>query len=192
MTRMSLGRISLAAVFLTLSGCVSAWKTANDGGTAGAIYEKAARITANGGLAAVGAGKAKTITDAVERAKTRAQTELTRITCASVDALRKDFSDEKGERKGTESGKLFDVTARQLKRAVLPEVPLTATEYETKDGLTTAYALMELNPKVLASALEEAGEMHKSLYALFSVSKAFKGLDERVKKYQEFRKQQGR
>jgi hypothetical protein len=184
--------VALAVAFLVLVGCKSARNASGEKDPAGPMKERAALIAANGGVVAVGIGRANTIAAAVYRARMRAQAVMAYNAGAAVKALRKDFQEEAGSGRGEECGALFDLAATHLGTDVLPEVLLAGMEIETKDAVTTAYALMELDPKVIASALENAGQANKSLYALFCTSKAAKRLGEETSKYREFKKEQGR
>lgn len=191
MSRWIVSSVGLVAAVSVMAGCRSMPKTTSDRDVFGPMQEKAAKITAAGGLAAVGIGESKTINIAIEKAKTRARTEMAFIINTKVDALRKDFSEEIGEGKSAEYNTLFSSAAKQLASQEIAGTAPTDIKYETKDGITTAHALIEQNPKILAAALENASQANKSLYTRFRASQAFNELDAEVKKYEEFKKQQG-
>jgi len=177
--------VSLAA------GCASAPRTTSDKDVFGALQEKAAKITSSGGLAAVGIGESRTIALAIDKAKVRARTEMAHIISTKVDSLRKQFAEEVGEGKGSEVNALFSSADKHLASQELSGTAPTDIKYQTKDGVTTAYALVEQNPKILAAAMENAGQQNKNMYTRFRASQGFKELDEEVKKYEEFKKNQG-
>ena len=185
------GLVTAGVALSLVAGCRTVPKTSSDGSVFGALQEKAAKITATGGLAAVGIGESRTIALAIDKAKVRARTEMAHIISTKVDSLRKQFAEEIGEGKGSEVNALFSSADKHLASQELAGTAPTDIRYSTKEGITTAYALVEQNPKILASAMENAGQKNKNMYTRFRASQAFKELDEEVKKYEEFKKNQG-
>jgi hypothetical protein len=181
--------IAAMAVLLVSAGCRLPLKAAGGKEAAGPLSARAAGIVAAGGFAAEGSGRAKSIADAVDRAKAQAKAGVERAIGTALDAMEKDFASEPGERGSTECKAFFESVLTKLKSEGAPT--LTAMEYGMKDGFTVAHVLMEVDPRAVISAMDEVGRKHKSLLARLSVSKAFKGLDERARKYHEFRRQQG-
>lgn len=192
MKRMIAGGVGLVAVVLVGAGCSSTPTVSSDKDVFGPMQEKAAKIIANGGLAAVGIGESKAISIATDQAKTRARTEMAVTIKVKIDALKKDFSEQIGEGKNAELNTLFSSAAKQLASVELTGTAATDVKYETtSDGLTKAYALVEQNPKIVAQALENAGADNKAMYTRFRSSQAYKELEDELKKYEEFKKQQG-
>jgi hypothetical protein len=191
MDRRVMGGVGMVAALAVIVGC-SSDNAVSEKNEFGPMQEKVAKISANGGLAAVGVGESRSISAALDKAKTRARTEMGFVIETKLSALRKDFSEEVGEGKGSEINTLFSTVAKHLTDNVLRGTVATDVKYETKDGVTTAYALVEQNPKIFAQAMENVGpDANKAMYTRFRSSQAFKELDEEVKKYEEFKKQQG-
>ena len=185
------GLVTVGVAVSLAAGCASSPRTTSDKDVFGVLQEKASKITASGGLAAVGIGESRTIALAIDKAKVRARTEMAHIISTKVDSLRKQFAEEIGEGKGSEVNAMFSSADKHLASQELAGTAPTDIKYQTKDGITTAYALVEQNPKILASAMENIGQQNKNMYTRFRASQAFKELDDEVKKYDEFKKNQG-
>jgi hypothetical protein len=183
--------MALVAGLAVLGGCKSAPKTTSDKDVFGLMQAEASKITENGGLAAVGMGESRSMPLAVEKAKTDARNELATIINTKVDVLRKRFVEGVGEGKNEEINALFSSAAKQLSSGEVAGTVPKDIKFDTKDGITRAYALMVQNPKILAAALENAGQANKAMYGRFRASQGFNELDAEVKKYEEFKKQQG-
>jgi hypothetical protein len=191
MSRVIVSCVGMVAGLAVLTSCASAPKTTSDKDVFGVMQGEASKITENGGLAAVGMGESRSMPLAVEKAKADGRTELAMIINTKVDALRKRFVEGVGEGKNEEINALFSSAAKQLASADIAGTVPKDIKFDTKDGITRAYALMMQNPKILAAALENAGQANKSMYNRFRASQAFSELDAEVKKYEEFKKQQG-
>lgn len=152
------------------------------------IQEKANAITAAGGLAAVGMGSSRTVHLALDKAKTRGRTELAHIMETKVDSLKKDFSEEIGAGKESEVNELFSAVSKHVAHQILRGSVPKDLKYDTKDGMTTAWALMVVDPKVVADAFASQKNTARHLYTRFRASQAFAELDEEVKKFEEFKK----
>ena len=181
----SVAAVAVLAGFM--SGCahtkVTSEKTPFD-----IIQEKANAITAAGGLAAVGMGSSRTVHLALDKAKTRGRTELAHIMETKVDSLKKDFSEEIGAGKESELNELFSAVSKHVAHQVLSGSVPKDLKYETTDGMTTAWALMVVDPKVVADAFAGQANTARHLYTRLRASQAFKELDEEVKKFEEFKK----
>lgn len=155
------------------------------------MQDKANEITAAGGLAAVGMGESRVINTAMDRAKNRGRQEIARMIEVKVNSLQKDFTEEIGEGKGSEFNSLFSnasklITSQTLRGSVAKDI-----KWDKKDSIITGYALMVLDPKVIASAFQDQANSARQLYTRFRASQAFEDLDKEVKKFDEYKKNQG-
>lgn len=187
----------LGAALVTVVGCSSGPEpkpvnTAPDTSSTGSAFEfmqeKANAITEAGGLAAVGIARSKSVATAKTRAIAQGRTEIARALDTKIKSLLKDFTEEIGEASESEYNSLFSsatkqVTSQNLKGSVAKDI-----KFDTKDGVTTGYALMVLDPKVLADAFEAQVNTNRQQYTRFRASKAFGELDKEVKEYEEWQK----
>ena len=102
---------------------------------------------------------------------------------------RKDFTEEIGEDEAAEYNALFSTAAKLVTSKVLRGSVPKDLKYETAGATTTAWALMVQDPKVIADAFADQKNTAKALYTRFRASQAFSELDEEVKKYEDFKKQ---
>ena len=151
------------------------------------MQEKANLITDAGGLAAVGIGSSRTVSLAMDKAKTRGRTELAHILETKVDSLKKDFSEEIGEGKSAEYNALFSAASKSVAHQILRGTVPKDLKYETAGNTTTAWALMVQDPKVIADAFADQKNSAKALYTRFRASQAFAELDGEVKKFEAFK-----
>ncbi len=171
-----------------MAGCTSApKKVSSDRGPFMQMQEKATSITDNGGLAAVGVGRSKDLNIAIDMAKTRGRVELANIMEAKVDSLKKDFQEQVGPAESAEVNTLFTqvskTVAHQFLRGVVPQ----DIKYEVKGDVTEAFALMVMNPKVIADAFAAQQNTQRNMYTRFRASQAFQELEEETKKFEEFK-----
>jgi len=174
------------AVVATLAGCKSE-KVSSERSPFDIMQEKANAITDAGGLAAVGTGTSRTISLAIDKAKTRARTELAHMIETKIDSLKKDFTEEIGEGADSEYNSLFSTASKSIAHQILRGTVAKDVKYETQGGQTTAYALMVQDPKIIADAFEDQKNSAKALYTRFRASQAFAELDAEVKKFEEFK-----
>ncbi len=180
---------SVAAVMM--AGCAKPHKVASQKTPFEVIQEKANAITAAGGLAAVGVGSSRTVNLALDKAKTRGRTELAHIMETKVESLKKDFSEEVGTADGAELNELFSAASRHVASQVLRGAVPKDLKYDTQGGMTTAWALMVVDPSVIADAFANQANTARHMYTRFRASQAFDELDKEVKKFDEFKKQDG-
>ncbi|MBL7076851.1 MAG: hypothetical protein ISS31_05205 [Kiritimatiellae bacterium] len=183
--------VALAAlVMATVVGCksteVTSQKTPFE-----IMQEKANAITDAGGLAAVGIGTSRTMSLAMDKAKTRGRTELAHILETKVDSLKKDFTEEIGEGESAEYNALFSAASKSIAHQILRGTVPKDIKYETTGNTTTSWALMVQDPKVIADAFADQKNSAKALYTRFRASQAFAELDNEVKKFEEFKAQDG-
>ncbi len=155
------------------------------------IQEKANAITSAGGLAAVGVGSSRTVHLALDKAKTRGRTELAHIMETKVDSLKKDFSEEVGSADEAELNELFSAASKHVAHQILRGSVPKDLKYDTQDNMTTAWALMVVDPKVIADAFANQANTARHLYTRFRASQAFAELDEEVKKFEDFKAKEG-
>ena len=175
-----------ALVLATMVGCKSTEVT-SEMTPFEIMQEKANAITDAGGLAAVGIGSSRTVSLAMDKAKTRGRTELAHILETKVDSLKKDFSEEIGEGESAEYNALFSAASKSVAHQILRGTVPKDLKYETAGNTTTAWALMVQDPKVIADAFADQKNSAKSLYTRFRASQAFAELDGEVKKFEEFK-----
>lgn len=181
----------LVAVAFVVAGCSSPEKTASTQTPFEMMQAKANMITENGGLAAVGIGTSRTVSLALDKAKTRGRTELAHIMETKIDSMKKDFQEEIGEGESAEYNALFTQVSKSVAHQILRGSVPQDLKYDTSNGTTTAWALMVQNPKVLADAFAQQANTQRHLYTRFRASQAFQELEEETKKFEEFKQQEG-
>lgn len=184
--------LAMAALVGSFAGCKSSPKTVTSEKTPfDVMQEKANQITAAGGLAAVGMGESRTVSLALDKAKTRGRAELARVMEAKVESLQKNFLEEIGEGKDSEVNALFSEATKVIAAQVLRGSVPKDLKYETKDGLTTAWALMVQDPKVIQGAFEQQANSQRNQYTRFRASQAFAEMEKDVQRFEEFKKNDG-
>lgn len=182
------GVVVCAVAAALVAGCAKT-KVASERTPFEVIQEKANAITAAGGLAAVGVGSSKTVYLALDKAKTRGRTELAHIMETKVESLKKDFAEEIGTADGAELNELFSAASKHIAAQVLRGAVPKDLKYDTQSGMTTAWALMVVDPSVIADAFASQANTQRNQYTRFRASQAFTDLDAEVKKFEEFKKQ---
>jgi hypothetical protein len=187
--------LKAGAAFVVLSlvgsGCRTMPSTSSVDTPFQKMQEQAAKITEQGGLAAVGVGMSSSIQLALEKAKTRGRAELAQIVEAKVETMRKSFTEEVGESKVTDYDAMFTSVSKVVASQVLRGTVARDLRYDMQGGKITAWALMVQNPKVLADVFEAQLNAQKSLLTRFRSSKAFQDLDKEVKAFEAYKKEQG-
>ncbi|MEI8205419.1 MAG: hypothetical protein WCG03_00915 [Kiritimatiellales bacterium] len=140
-----------------------------------------------GGLAVVGTSKSKSLELALDKAKINGRIELARLLDARFEVLEKAFSAETGIPYDSLLLSGFNHAAKTIKQQVSGSVAQTL-KYETADETSTAYAVMVLDPKVIADQLAK----EKELYARLQKTKAFATLTQEIRTYETFKTAQGR
>lgn len=176
----------VALVAASLAGCATREVT-SQATPFEIMQEKANAITDAGGLAAVGIGTSRTISLALDKAKTRGRTELAHILETKVDSLKKDFTEEIGEGEAAEYNALFSAASKSVAHQILRGSVPKDLKYETAGGTTTAWALMVQDPKVIADAFADQKNSAQALYTRFRASQAFAELDEEIEKFEDFK-----
>ena len=151
-----------------------------------ALLEELQKVAAGtveaGGLAVVGISKSKSLELALDKAKINGRIELARMLDAQFDVLEKAFSAETGIPYDSLLLSGFNTAAKIITQQIAGSVAQTL-KYETAGELSTAYAVMVLDPKVIADQLAKETE----LYARLQKTKAFAVLTQQVKTYDAFK-----
>lgn len=150
------------------------------------MQKMSAEVLENGGLAVVGIGESRSLELALNKAKTRGRVELAQILETKIEALQKDFMEETGIAEDAEVLSQFSNTAKIItSRQLAGSVPMEL-KYETIGDTVTAYALMVLDPQVIADQLAK----EKELYTRFRATQAFEELDDEIEAYEAFKAKQ--
>jgi len=168
-------------VCIGFSGCKSKPKMESDKSMFDYMQEEVSKITADGGMASVGLGESRNTQTAIAKAKVEARKNLAQLVQVKVENLEKAFVEEVGEAQSSEMNELFSSVTKQITSQSLQGTVPKEQKYETKDGITTAYILMVLNPEIIDESLKNNSAKHQ--YERFRASKAFAELDEEIKEF---------
>jgi hypothetical protein len=141
-----------------------------------------AGILAAGGLTALGIDESKSLELALNMAKVNGRIELARVLDARFRLLEKAFSEETGIPYESLFLSGFNNAAGIIKQQIASSLAHTL-KYETTGDTFTAYAVMVLDPKVIADQLAK----EKELYARLQKTKAFGELNKEIKAYEAFK-----
>lgn len=141
---------------------------------------QAGEVIDAGGLAAVGIGESKSLNIALNRAKAHGRRELARTLNTQIDILRADVSTETGQDLDGIMGTTFRAAGEAIISEQIQRSIATKLQYETIDDVVIAYALMELNPKVI---IEEIST-EPATYKYFKETQAYESLDQDAKGYE--------
>lgn len=150
------------------------------------FQEMSTKVLESGGLAVVGIGESKSLELALNKAKIRGRVELAQMLETKIESLQKDFVEETGMPENAQILSQFSSTAQAITSQQIQGSAAKELKYEIIDGTVTAYALMELNPKLVMNQLAKEEE----LYTRFRATKAFESLDKEVKEYEAYKKSQ--
>jgi hypothetical protein len=148
----------------------------------GEMRELSAGILAAGGLTALGIDESKSLELALNMAKVNGRIELARVLDARFRLLEKAFSEETGIPYESLFLSGFNNAAGIIKQQIASGLAHTL-KYETTGDTFTAYAVMVLDPKVIADQLAK----EKELYARLQKTKAFGELNKEIKAYEAFK-----
>jgi len=152
------------------------------------LQERAQAARDAGGLASVGMGTSLSQPLAIDKAKTRGRTELAHMVETKVDSLKKDFAEEVGDVPSAEYNELFAAASKNIAHQLLTGTGATDVRTRSDEKLTTAWALMVLNPQILATALEANAGAQRHVYTRFRASQAFEELQREIEKFEEFKR----
>ncbi len=178
-----------AAGAVLISGCAKPRAAARDGSPSDIIQEQANAITSAGGLAAVGMGVSRTVHHALEKAKLRGRGQLQHVLESKIDTMRQAFIAEIGEGEDSEYNALFTAASDSLASQILRGTMPSDFKYDTTGGMTSAWALMVLDPKVIADAFAAQADTARHQYTRFLASQAFEELEQEIKTFAAFQKQ---
>jgi len=143
----------------------------------------------NGGIATIGQGSSERRNLAREKAITAALGLMAEAYEVKVERLRKSFEEEIGSSE-TELNETFLLVTKTVSSKVINGAMVRKTDYLIEDGKYTAYIVHVIDPKVLNVSILGEAQNHQQLYQRFRASEAFKELNEEVKKFEEFKKNQ--
>ena len=150
------------------------------------FQEMSTKVLESGGIAVVGIGESKSLEIALNKAKTRGRVELAQMLETKIESLQKDFVEEVGMAEEAQILAQFSSTAQAITSQQIQGSVAKELKYEILEGTVTAYALMELDPKLIMNQLEK----EKELYTRFRATKAFENLDTEIKEYEAYKKAQ--
>lgn len=139
-----------------------------------------------GGLAVVGTDKSKNLELALDKAKINGRIELARMLDARLEALEKTFSEETGIPYESLLLSGFNTAAKIIKQQIAGSIA-QSLKYESTGDTFTAYAIMVLDPKIIAEQLAK----EKELYARLQKTRAFATLTQEIKTYEAFKTTRG-
>ena len=178
----------IAAVTVGMTGC----KTPEEAKAKAQqpLFEKFQKMSTktleNGGIAVVGLGESKSLELALQKAKMRGRVELAQLLETKIEAIQKDFIEEVGRADEAQILAQFETTAKTITSQQIQGSVAKELKYETIGDTITAYALMELDPKIIMTQLAK----EKELYTRFRASQAFEELDKEIQKYEAYKKEQ--
>jgi len=181
MKRIFLGLLSLT-VCIGLAGCKSTPPADSDESMFDAMQEMVAKISEEGGMAAVGIGESRKIDVAIAKAKLEARKNLAQLVQVKIENLEKAFVEEVGDAETSEINELFSSATKQITSQTLQGTTPKIQKYDSDNGVTTAYVLMVLNPDIIPNTLKNSSAKH--LYERFRASKAFEELDKEIKEFE--------
>gem|GEM_PF-1079158 len=147
------------------------------------MQKTAAAMGEAGGLAAVGTGESKSLELALNKAKVNGRRELAQMMSARFDLLEKSFSEETGIPLESLLLSGFNNAFKIIKEQQIAGSVAQALKYETTGDTFTAYAVMALDPKIIADQLSK----EKELYARLQTTKAFGELMQEAKTFAAFK-----
>jgi hypothetical protein len=145
------------------------------------MQSKTAAFIAAGGLAALGTAESKSLDLALNKAKADGRKELARLLTVRVEALDKAFTEEAGIPADALILSGFNNATRIINQQIAGSVAHTL-KYETAGDLFTAYAVMVLDPKVIADQLAK----EKELYERLQKTKAFEAFNQAAQSFAAF------
>jgi hypothetical protein len=127
---------------------------------------------------------------AIDKATQGARTEISRMVETKVSAMQTRFTEETGT---AGNAQLLDMFTQANKAVVSTALAgsRVSKQKQLKDGNTwRAYVLVEYPTGATTAALMQQIKNNEQMYTRFRASQTFKDLDDEVKKYEEWKKQQ--
>ena len=173
-----------------LSGCVG-MRPVSDKTAFEIIGDNETAITAANGLTSIGVCSSRTVHLALDRAQNRGRKQLASSVAEKVEAVKKQFSEEVGTADTAELDALFAAAGKRLSHQIMRVSAPKDLQYETRDSLTTAWALMVVEPKAIADALANHANTAPHLYTRFLASQAYSALLDEMKAFDAFKAERG-
>lgn len=151
------------------------------------VQKKANQITAVGGVADVGIGSSRTVHLALDKAKTRGRKALAKMTKDRIEALKKAVLRELDVVDEAPLNSLFSAASASVEHRILRSSTPKDLKTLTQDNLTTAWALMVVDPSVIVDALEEHADAARNLYTRIQTTDAFAALKKTISDYENFK-----
>lgn len=134
----------------------------------------------SGGLAAIGIAESKSLNLALNLAQKNGRMELTRQLTRRIESLTKAFAEETGTPADSPLLSKFNTTAEILIRHQIVGSTAQIMKYVVSDDSTiTAYAFMDLSPRIIADQLAEEPELYERL----QTTQAFQVLSREIEAY---------
>ena len=173
-----------------LSGCASV-SPMSDKTAFEIIGENETAITTANGIASIGVCSSRTVHLALDRAQNRGRKQLASSVAAKVAAVKKLFSEEVEPEDTAELDALFAAAGERLSHQIMRLSSPEDLQHETRDNLTTAWALMVVEPKAIADALANHANTAPHLYTRFLASQAYSALLDEMKAFDAFKAERG-
>lgn len=135
-----------------------------------------------GGLAVLGTAESKSLDLALNMAKVNGRLQLAQVLNDRIETMAKAFSEESGIPYDSLLLGGFNDAVRVITRQVIAGSVAKELKYETKENTTTAYAVMVLDPKIVADQLAKEADLYPRLQA----SQALDTLNQQTKTYEAF------
>lgn len=139
-------------------------------------------ITHAGGLAALGIDESRSLELALNLAKVNGRKALAQILNDRIEALARAFSGETGIPYDSLLLSGFNNAVKTITKQQIAGRVAQTIQYETTGDSFTAYALMVLDPQIIADQLAKETE----LYSRLQPTKAFEAFNQEIKAYQAF------
>jgi len=179
-----------ALVALSLFGCGGASKSLQTADT-GAIPEWFTSIPKDPNVFyAANTQVSQDLQLAIDKATQGARTEISRMVETKVTGLQTRFTEETGT---SGNAQLLDMFTQANKAVVSTALAGSRVSKQTqvKDGSSwRAYVLVEYPTGASTAALMQQIKNNEQMYTRFRASQTFKDLDDEVKKYEDWKKQQ--
>ncbi len=141
-------------------------------------------------LYAARTGTSRDLNLAIEKAITTARAEIARQYEVKVEGLTKSFQEEIGSSEDSEINQLFSQTIKTVVSTQLMGSRATKTSHVRDGNNFRAYVLVEYPIGAANQAFMNALKANQNMYTRFRASESFKEMDDEVKKYEDWKKQQ--
>lgn len=135
-----------------------------------------------GGLAVLGIAESKSLDLAMNMAKRNGRLDLAQRLNDRVETMAKAFSEECGIPYDSLLLGGFNNAAKIITKQVIGGSVAKELKYETKGDTITAYAVMVLDPKIIADQLAKESDLYPKLQS----TQAFDALNQQIKTYEMF------